>query len=271
LADKLVFTKARQLLGLDRCREAFSAAAPISLHTLEFFLGLGIPILEIYGMSENTGPTTISTPDSYRTGKAGRAIPGTDLKITEDGEICMRGPHISPGYFKNPQATREAFDEDGWLHSGDIGVIDEDGFLSITDRKKELIITSGGKNVAPQSLEKELRSIALVSQAVVLGDKKNYLTALLTLDPQVLAREATGIGSAAGNLESASVCPLIRNHLEERIQEINNGLARFQTIKRFTVLPVEFSVEGGELTPTMKLKRRVINEKYAVEIENLYG
>ena len=204
-------------MGLDRCRGAFTAAAPISLHTLEFFLSLGIPILEVYGMSENTGPTTLSTRDRYRTGKAGWAIPGTDLEIAADGEICMRGPHISPGYFKNPEATRETFDEEGWLHSGDIGEIDENGFLSITDRKKELIITSGGKNVAPQALEKELRGIAAVGHAVVLGDRRNYLTALLTLDPQLLPREAERIGSPAmiafctssklARPETISTCP----------------------------------------------------------------
>ena len=270
LADRLVFTRVRRRLGLDRCRGAFTAAAPISLHTLEFFLSLGIPILEIYGMSENTGPTTLSTRDRYRTGKAGKALPGTDLKIAEDGEICMRGPHISPGYFKNPDATRETFDEDGWLHSGDIGEIDEDGFLSITDRQKELIITSGGKNVAPQVVEKELRSITAVGQAVVLGDRRNYLTALLTLDPQLLASEAEKIGSPAKDLESAALCPKMRSHLEERVAAVNHQLARFETIKRFTVLPVDFTVEGGELTPTMKLKRSVISGKYALEIEDLY-
>jgi len=191
--------------------------------------------------------------------------------IADDGEIYMRGPHISPGYFKNPQATAETFDEEGRLHSGDIGEIDEDGFLSITDRKKELIITSGGKNVAPQAIEKELRSVAIVEQAVVLGDRRNYLTALLTLDPLLLTREAERIGSLATDLESAVLCPQIRSHLQKRIHAINSGLSRFETIKRFAMLPVEFSVEGGELTPTMKLKRRVINQKYAVEIENLYA
>jgi len=271
LADKLVFSGARERLGLDRCRGAFTAAAPISLHTLEFFLSLGIPILEVYGMSENTGPATLSTRDRYRTGKAGWAIPGTDLEIAADGEICMRGPHISPGYFKNPEATRETFDEEGWLHSGDIGEIDENGFLSITDRKKELIITSGGKNVAPQALEKELRGIAAVGHAVVLGDRRNYLTALLTLDPQLLPREAERIGSPARDQQAAARCAKIRGHLEECVEAVNGRLARFETIKRFVILPVEFSVEGGELTPTMKLKRQVICKKYAVEIEDLYA
>lgn len=271
LADKMVFSKVRERLGLDRARACFSAAAPISTHTLEFFLGLGIPILEIYGMSENTGPATISTPDRYRTGSAGWAMEGTEVKVEADGEVCMRGPHISPGYFKDPASTRETFDADGWLHSGDIGEIDDDGFLSITDRKKELIITSGGKNVAPQSIESELRGIEVVGQAVVVGDRRKYLAALLTLDPEALPRVAERIDSPARDLQSAAVCPVLRSHLEDQIDLVNAGLARFETIKRFAILPTELSVEGGEMTPTMKLKRRVINQNFAQEIADLYS
>ena len=271
LAERVVFNRVRERLGLDRARGCFTAAAPISLHTLEFFLSLGIPILEIYGMSENTGPTTLSTRDSYRTGKAGRAMEGTELKIEPDGEICMRGPHISPGYFKNPRATRETFDTAGWLHSGDIGEIDEQGFVSVTDRKKELIITSGGKNVAPQVIESRLRSIEIVDQAVVIGDRRKHLVALLTLDPEALPRIATDLGSSARDLERATDCPTIRHHLEHEVERVNADLARFETIKRFAILPVELSVERGELTPTMKLRRRVIGERYARQIEQLYG
>jgi long-subunit acyl-CoA synthetase (AMP-forming) len=270
LAERVVFAKVRQRLGLDRARHCFTAAAPISLHTLEFFLSLGIPILEIYGMSENSGPATLSTRDRYRTGKAGRPMEGAELKIEPDGEICMRGPHISPGYFKDPEATRETFDQDGWLHSGDIGAIDSEGYLTISDRKKELIITSGGKNVAPQALESELHSIEAVGQAVVIGDRQKYLTALLTLDPDALPRVADRIGSPARDLASAAACPRWRQHLEAQVHQVNKGLARFETIKRFAILPTQLSVEGGELTPTMKLKRRVINEKYAAQIEELY-
>jgi long-subunit acyl-CoA synthetase (AMP-forming) len=270
LADKLVLNKVRQRLGLDRARGCFSAAAPISIQTLEFFLSLGIPILEIYGMSENTGPATLSTRGRYRTGKAGWPMDGTELKIEADGEICMRGPHISPGYFKDPAATRETFDGQGWLHSGDIGEIDDQGFLSITDRKKELIITSGGKNVGPQAIENELRRIEVVGQAVVIGDRQKYLAALLTLDPEALPRVAARVGSPARDLSAAASCPVLRSHLESQVEEVNAGLARFKTIKRFTILPVELSVRGGEMTPTMKLKRRFVNEKYAKEIEELY-
>ena len=270
LAEKMVLAKIRQRLGLDRARACFSAAAPISLHTLEFFLGLGIPILEIYGMSENTGPTTLSTRNRYRTGRAGWAMDGTELKIEADGEICMRGPHVSPGYFKDPATTREIFDAEGWLHSGDIGEIDAEGFLSITDRKKELIITSGGKNVAPQSIESELRGIEAVGQAVVVGDRRKYLAALLTLDTEALRRVAERIDSPARDLQAAAICPVLRSHLEAQVDQVNAGLARFETIKRFAILPTELTVEGGEMTPTMKLKRRVVNQKFAKEIEDLY-
>src|SRR6185436_4599108 len=183
VARQLVFSKVREKLGLDRARVCATSTAPISVETLELFASLGIPILEVYGMSECTGPATFSLADRYRYGKVGRAIEGTEVVTAEDGEVLMRGPHIFLGYFKNEQATREVVDSGGWLHSGDIGEIDADGFLKITDRKKELIITSGGKNIAPAIIEGKLRQIPAVSQAVVIGDRRNYLVALVTLDP----------------------------------------------------------------------------------------
>jgi long-subunit acyl-CoA synthetase (AMP-forming) len=182
LANKLVFSKVREQLGLDRSRVQITSAAPISKDTLEFFLSLGVPIMEVYGMSECTGPATVSVPGKYVTGKVGQKMPGTELKIAEDGEVLMRGRHVFKGYYKNPEATAEALDEDGWLHSGDIGVIDDNGFLQITDRKKDLIITAGGENIAPQVIEGQLKAIPSVSQAVVVGDRKKHLSALLTLD-----------------------------------------------------------------------------------------
>jgi long-subunit acyl-CoA synthetase (AMP-forming) len=172
LADRLVFSKVRDKLGFDCVRMVGTTAAPISRETLEFFLSLGIPIYEIYGMSECTGPTTLSLPHRYRTGSAGPALAGTEVKIAEDGEVCMRGPHVFKGYYKNEAATRETLDEEGWLHSGDIGRIDEDGFLYITDRKKELIITAGGENIAPQMIEGKLRAMKVIGQAVVIGDRR---------------------------------------------------------------------------------------------------
>jgi len=270
LAERLVFAKVRGRLGLDRARVCATSTAPIALDTLEFFLSLGIPLLEVYGMSECTGPTTLSPSDRYRTGRAGFPIRGTELQIAGDGEVLMRGPHVFLGYFKNPEATAETLDEAGWLHSGDIGEIDGEGFLKITDRKKELIITSGGKNVGPQLIEGRLRSIPAVAVAVVIGDRRKYLSALLTLDHERVAAAAEAAGSPAKDAASAARCPLFRGALERQVEEVNTTLASYETIKRFALLPDQFSPDGGELTPTLKLKRRVITEKYAKEIEALY-
>ena len=271
LAHKLVFSKVQERLGLDRARICATSTAPIAIDTLRFFLSLGIPIMEVYGMSECTGPATFSTPDRFRLGKVGFAIAGTELRIAEDGEVMMRGPHVFPGYFKNEEATREALDAEGWLHSGDIGELDGEGFLRITDRKKELIITSGGKNVGPQILENKLKQIPVVSQAVVLGDRRNYLAALLTLDPLRAPIEAEAAGSPYRDPKDLAGCEVFRAHLEKQVEEVNRTLARYETIKRFTILPQELSIEAGELTPTLKLKRRVIHQNHAAEIERLYS
>jgi long-subunit acyl-CoA synthetase (AMP-forming) len=269
-ADKLVFSKVRDRLGLDRARFLITSAAPIGRSTLEFFLSLGLPICEVYGMSECTGPATISVPTRYRTGKAGVCIPGAELKIAEDGEICMRGRHVFKGYFKDPEATADAIDSEGWLHSGDIGTIDEGGFLQVTDRKKELIITAGGENIAPQLVEGQIKSIPVVSQAVVVGDRRRYLSVLVTLDPLKIPAAATSAGSAAHDPTSAASDEAFGAYLQREIDSVNSRLARVQTVKRFAILPSELSIEGGELTPTMKLKRKVIHEKYKDVIEKLY-
>jgi long-subunit acyl-CoA synthetase (AMP-forming) len=272
IAKKLVFSKVRERLGLDRARVCATSAAPISLDTLEFFLSLGIPIVEVYGMSECTGPTTLSTPARYATGKAGYAIAGTELKtLPENGEICFRGPHIFLGYYKQPDATRETIDSEGWLHSGDVGTIDERGFLQVTDRIKELLITSGGKNIAPGILEAKLKGIPGIGQAVALGDRRNYVAALLSLDPERLPMALEQSGSPAKTPEEAARCPVFRKFLEAQVERVNGTLARYESIRKFHVLPGQLTVEGGELTPTMKLKRRVIHEHYAKEIAALYG
>ncbi len=271
LANKLVFSKVKEKLGLDRCRFQITAAAPISKSTLEFFLSLGIPIYEIYGMSECSGPATVSLPGKYKTAKAGFIFPGTELKIAPDGEICMRGRHVFAGYLKNPEATAETIDSEGWLHSGDIGVIDPDGFLRITDRKKDLLITAGGENVAPQVIEGMLKGIPVVSQAVVLGDRMKFLTALVTLDPDRLPTDLATAGSPAKTVAEAAVCPKFNAWLMKEVEAMNGRLARVQTIKKVTILKTDLSVEGGELTPTMKVKRKVVNEKYQSEIASMYS
>jgi long-subunit acyl-CoA synthetase (AMP-forming) len=271
LARKLVFDKVRARLGLDRARLCAVSAAPIGVHTLEFFLSLGIPVLEVYGMSECTGPATVSLPGACRTGSAGRAIPGTELRLADDGEILIRGPHVFLGYFKDPEGTRQALDAEGWLHSGDVGALDADGYLRVTDRKKELLITSGGKNVAPQPIETRLRSIPGIGHAVALGDRRNYVTALLTLDSTRLPEVAARAGSAARDLREAAGCPRVRAFVEAQVEAVNRSLARYETVRRFELLPQEFTVEGGELTATLKLRRRIVYEKYADTIERLYA
>lgn len=270
LFDRLVYGPLRKRLGLDASRIAVSSAAPIAKATLEFFFSVGIPVYEIFGMSECTGPATISEPSGFKIGKVGRALPGTELKIAEDGEICMRGYHVFAGYLKDDAATKSTIDEDGWLHSGDIGTIDSDGFLQITDRKKDLLITAGGENVAPQLIEGMLRNIPGVSQAVVIGDRRKYLAALLTLDAERAQQVATAAGISASSAGELAASPDFQRLLEKRIEEMNQELARVQTVKKFVILPADFSVDGGELTPTLKLKRRIINEKYKTQIENLY-
>lgn len=271
IADHLVFSKVRRRLGFDEARMLVVSAAPIAKETLEYFQSLGLPIMEVYGMSECTGPTTMSVPKRYRLGRAGYAIPGTELKLAEDGEILMRGPHVFKGYFKNDEATRETLDAEGWIHSGDVGEIDADGFLRVTDRKKELLITSGGKNIAPQHLEGKLKQIAAVSQAVAIGDRRPYVVALLTPDPLRVAAEAERAGSPARAPEDAARCPIFKAYVEKQVEEINKTLARYETIKKIALLPKELSVETGELTPTLKLKRRVILERHKDAIDALYA
>ena len=271
LADRLVFSKVRERLGFDAARLLVVSAAPVAKETLDFFQSLALPIMEIYGMSECTGPTTLSLPSRYRLGRAGVAIPGTELRVAGDGEILMRGPHVFKGYYKNDEATRETLDAEGWVHSGDVGEIDADGFVRVTDRKKELLITSGGKNIAPQHLEGKLKQIAAVSQAVAIGDRRPYVVALLTLDPARVAGEAEKAGSPARTPEGAARCPVFKAWVERQVEEINKSLARYETIKKIALLPRELSVETGELTPTLKLKRRVINDRYRDVIEALYA
>jgi long-subunit acyl-CoA synthetase (AMP-forming) len=271
LAERLVFSKVRERLGFDQARMLVVSAAPIARETLDFFRSLGMPIMEVYGMSECTGPATVSTPSRYRLGRAGRALPGTELRIAADGEVLLRGPHVFAGYAKNEEATRETLDEQGWLHSGDVGELDGEGFLRVTDRMKELIITSGGKNIAPQYLEGRLKQIPAVSQAVAIGDRRPYVVALLTLDASRVAETAAAAGSPARTPQEAVGCPLFRAYVEREVETINATLARYESIKKVALLSRELSVENGELTPTLKLRRRVIHERHREAIERLYA
>jgi long-subunit acyl-CoA synthetase (AMP-forming) len=270
IADRLVFSRVRERLGFDRARMLVVSAAPIAKETLDYFQSLGLPIMEVYGMSECTGPATTSIPARYRLGRAGYAIPGTELRIATDGEILIRGPHVFKGYYRNEEATRETLDAEGFLHSGDIGEIDDDGFLRVTDRKKELIITAGGKNIAPQHLEGRLKQIPAVSQAVAVGDRRPYVVALLTLDPARVAEVAARARSPARSVEEAAACPAFKAWIDREVERVNQDLARYESIKKVALLPRELAVETGELTPTLKLKRRVILERHRATIEALY-
>ncbi|HUO87144.1 MAG TPA: AMP-dependent synthetase/ligase, partial [Thermoanaerobaculia bacterium] len=268
IADKLVFSKVRERLGLDRVVIAATGAAPIALDTNEFFLSLGIPIMEAYGLTETSAPATVSVPHRYRTGSAGYVVPGSEIRVAEDGELFIRGRHVFKGYFKDPAATREVLSDDGWFATGDVGEIDEQGFVRITDRKKEILVTSGGKNVAPQPIEALLKAIPGVEQAVVIGDRRNYLTALFTIEPQ---QAAAAIGGGDRSVAELAADPALRTHLEAELEKVNARLARYEQIKRFAVVAEPFTVDGGELTPTMKLKRRVIHDKHTGLIDGLYS
>jgi long-chain acyl-CoA synthetase len=261
LAKKLVFSKVRERLGLDKCWYAASGAAPISKSTLEFFLSLDIPIFEIYGQSEVTGAATISYPHAFRLGTVGQTVKGTEIKLAPDGEILIKGDHVFKGYLKDPAATKEALGDDGYIRTGDVGEFDKDGFLRITDRKKDLLKTSGGKYVAPQNLEGLLKGIPGVGQAVVIGDNRKYCVALLTLDGE----KANG-----RPLSELAADPSVLGRIEAGIKQVNSGLAPYESIKKWKLLPAEFSVDTGELTPTLKVKRKVVAQKFAQEIESLY-
>jgi long-chain acyl-CoA synthetase len=266
-AKRLVFDKLKPAMGLGRARFCVSGAAPIAKEVLEFFASLDVVILEVYGQSEDCGPTSCNLVGRTKLGTVGPPAAGVTVKIADDGEILVRGRNVFLGYMKDPEATREVL-VDGWLHSGDLGALDEDGFLTITGRKKDILITAGGKNIAPKNLEADLKNHPLVSEAVVIGDRRKYLTALVTLDPEAL--EAFGRTHGLGPAELHQH-PSVRASIQATVDEINKDLARVETIKRFTILSRALSIESGELTPTLKVKRKVVSEHFASEIEAMYA
>jgi long-chain acyl-CoA synthetase len=255
LADRMLFAKVRAQLG-GRIRIGFSGGAPLAREVVEFFHSAGILVLEGYGLTECTAAVTVNHPDAFRFGTVGPALPGFELRLAEDGELLIRSETIFAGYYKDPDATREVMDEDGWLHSGDVATIDADGFVTIVDRKKDILITAGGKNVAPQNLENLLKLSPVVSEAVVVGDRKPYLTALITVDPACGLQPGTDEANAA---------------VQEAVDAINSELSRYEQIKRFRILERNFSAEYGELTPTLKVKRAVVGRNFATEIAELYA
>jgi len=254
-ADKLVYSKVTQRLG-GRLRLAISGGAPLSRDIAEFFDALGITILEGYGLTECTSAATVNQLRSYHLGTVGQALPGTELRLAEDGELLIRSPTVFAGYYKDEAATREVVDEEGWLSSGDIAEIDDDGFVTITDRKKDILVTAGGKNVAPANIENDLKAHREISQAIVIGDRRPFVAALVTLDPDT---------TAALSDERK------RERVQEIVDEANRERSRFEQIKRFVILERDFSMDEDEVTPTLKLKRQVVLEHFAPEIDSLYA
>jgi long-chain acyl-CoA synthetase len=268
--DKLVLHKIRGAFGLDECKLALSAAAPLNPDIIWFFHSIGLKITEGYGQSEDNGPTSWNPPHSIKIGTVGSPLPGLEVKLDEDGEILVRGGNIMAGYYKDDVATKEAIDEDGWLHSGDIGEFDANNYLTITDRKKEIIITAGGKNIAPSQIEERIKFHPLVSQAVIIGDKRPFLTALITLDPEkapIWAKE----NGVEGDIAAIASNERTIKEIEAQIHEVNQHVAKVEGIKKFRVLDRDFLQEEEEITPTMKVKRRKIGEFYADVIEDLYN
>ena len=261
LADALVLSKVRAGLG-GRLRLAISGGAPLSAPIADFFQSLGVWIVEGYGLTETSTVTHVNRLDRYRIGTVGLPLDGVECRIADDGEILIRGANVMKGYFREPDATREQVGEDGWLHTGDVGSIEDEGFLRITDRKKDLIVTSGGKNVAPQMIENHLRQEPLISQAMVWGDRSSHLVALLTLDRDEARRWAEKEGVRWEQPEEASSDPRLAAHLRQRIRERNRELAAFEAVRDFRILPEDFSTHTGELTPSLKLKRRTVRERY---------
>jgi long-chain acyl-CoA synthetase len=246
-----------------------SGAAPINPEILRFFDAAGVLVVEGWGMTETSTAATIATDEDFKFGTVGKPFPGCEVKIADDGEILVRGPNIFQGYYKNPEATAETL-VDGWLHTGDIGEIDPEGYVKITGRKKDIIITAGGKNITPANLEAEIKQQPLVSQCVVIGDRRPYLVALVTLDPDEAATFAAE-HDLPNDSEALASNPDVRTAIEAHLEKVNSKFARVEQVKKIVILPRDLSQEGGELTPTMKVKRNVVADKYAGEIEALYA
>ena len=269
-AHFVTFRKLKERLGFDRVRLAFSGAAPISPDVLRFFQAIGIPLREGYGMTEGSGVTCANQGDRVKIGTVGQALPGVEVKIAEDGEICFRGGNVFKGYFKNPEATAEVLEPDGWMHSGDVGVLDGQGFLKITDRKKDLIITAGGKNIAPQNIENQLKFSPYINDAVVIGDRRKFLVAIIVIDEDNVVKYAQDSKIQYTTYASLTQHPEITKLIQKEVDAVNKTLANVETVKKFTILSKKLFVEDGEVTPTMKVKRKYINEAFKDQIEEMY-
>jgi long-chain acyl-CoA synthetase len=268
-AEEALFKNVRGLFG-GNMRECVTGAAPIATEILEFFYACGVPVMEGYGMTETATCATANRRDEFRLGSVGRPMTGVEIKIADDGEVLIQGPNIFRGYYKNEAATKETI-VDGWLHTGDLGRIDEDGFLYITGRKKDIIITAGGKNITPANLENGLKQNQYISQAVVHGDRRPFLTALITLDPESIVPWAQQQGIEDTDMASLAQNDQVRALVQEAVDHVNSKVARVEEVKKFTILPHDLTQETGELTPTLKVKRNIVYDKYADELDALYA
>jgi long-chain acyl-CoA synthetase len=270
VADRLVFQKVRALFG-GRLRFFVSGSAPLSRDVAELFDAMGVVILEGYGLTESSAATHVNLPSSHRLGTVGPALPGVETKIAEDGEILIRCPWVMRAYRGRPEETAEALDAEGFLHTGDVGHLDADGFLTITDRKKDLIKTSGGKYVAPTDIEGRLKALSsVISQVLVHGDRRNYITALVTLDALAISRWASENGRDGEGPDALARAPEVRNLVQRAVDQLNAGLPRFASVKRFAIMPREFSEAEGEVTPSQKLKRKAVEQRYRADLDAMY-
>ena len=261
--------KIREVFG-GRVHYFLSSAAPIAIEIIEFFHACGMVILEGYGQTEVSCFCTLNTPDAFRFGSVGKALPGVQLKIAADGEVMVKGDIVFKGYLNQPELTQKTLTGDGWIYTGDLGRIDPDGFLWITGRKKEIIITSGGKNITPSNIENMLMNHPLIEYAMVHGDKRKYLTALIALSPDNLPQWAESNGYLGLNYEQITQLDAVKQEIQKAVNDANKHLANFETIKKFVILPKPFEIETGELTPTMKVRRKIVEEKYMNLLDELY-
>jgi long-chain acyl-CoA synthetase len=265
-----LFMLLRSKVGLDRCTVAITSTAPTRPEVHEFWAALGLPLYEVWGMSELTGPATAVPLGEHEAPSIGKALNGVEVRLAEDGEILVRGGNVMVGYYREPQKTAETIDDEGWVHSGDIGVLEANGHFRIVDRKKELIITSAGKNISPANLEALAKSSPIIGQAVAIGDGLKFISVLVVLDPQVAPMWAKAHGMPEASMAELAVHPLVVEEVRRALTVANTHLSRVEQFKRFTILPGEWTPESEELTPTMKLKRRVIHSKYKPQIEAMY-
>ncbi len=270
IAHRLVFRKIHDIFG-GRVKYLLCGGAPMPLYLLEFFNSVGLLILEGYGLTETVAPAAVNRAEHFKFGTVGQLIPGMEARLAPDGELLLRGQGLFQGYFKDPEATAAAIDQEGWFHTGDIAAIDDEGFISITDRKKDLIVTAGGKNIAPQNIEKLIRALPLISQVIVFGDRRNYLIALITLNENELLNFSKRECLADREQTALAANQKVLQAVSEHVKNVNACLAPYEQIRRFTILPHDFTEEAGELTPTLKLRRQEIVKRYRDRIESIYN